>query len=259
MANTNSENAKREQASIIIVSRAGKIRICRLRPGMPASNVTVDVPADATQKQATIKHIVNEINVCSNAFAKKGLPVNIEVFTVGQVSIKYRQLVPFLKGGQFVTPEQIEMICTKKDGTPTNDSPADKMAYAELADCIAKTVKAGNAVHLQASGNAAFYELMIPEGVAMPADGTLLNFVDGVAENGIQAYGRRGLNRVGAKVILRGTKNPRAYITKAENPDKPWRDLAVLLDTIDGCWNDLPMPQTDKSKDDMDVDDLYAA
>ena len=259
---TNETNVKRAQVTLLVLGRVDKIRICRMRPDIrnaKAGNAMVNVPAGATLKQGIIKHIVSEIETCSNFFAKQGRPVNIEVFTVGQLAIKYRQLVPYLKGGNFVTPEQIEFTCLRKDGTPTNDTPADKMAYAELANCIAKTIKAGNAVHLQASGNAAFFELQIPEGVAMPEDGTLLNFENGVAENGIQAYGWRNANRKGAKVIVRGTRYPRAYITKAEDPENPWRGLKTLLDTIDACWNDLPAPETDKSKDDMDLEELYSA
>lgn len=254
MSNTNfaSNINKKAQLSLIIVGRGGKIRTSVMRadkPGTKAVNKMYDVPAGSTLRQALMEAIAGEITKYSNAFAEKGLNVNMEVFTVGQVSIKYYQMVPMLKGGHVPTEADIDAICTERD---TAD---DKHAYMDLAEAIAGVIAQGNGVHLQASGNADVFELIIPEGVEVE-DGQLLDFTNGSTLDGIQVRGWRNANRIGAKVIVRGTKNPRAYITKAADPEKPWKGLATLLDTINGCWKDLPVVAVDKSADEGSEEDL---
>ena len=159
---TNTNPAKKAQLSIIVVGRGGKMRICRMRPDIPsakASNSMLDVPAGLTLRQAVMQAVADEITKASEAFAKRGVPVNMEIFTIGQVAIKYYQMVPFLKGGNYMTTEDIEAISSERDNAE------DKGSYADLAGAIAKAIAQGNGVHLQASGNAALLELIVPEGV----------------------------------------------------------------------------------------------
>ena len=257
MTNFASENntPKRAQLDLIIVGREGKIRICRMRSDIPrskASNALIDVPEGLTLRQGIMQTVATEILKASEAFAKQGRPVNVEVYTVGQVAIKYYQMVPYLKGGHFMDDADIEAICSKLDTTE------DRCAYDDMAQAIAKVIEAGNSVHLQASGNADVFELIIPEGVTVK-EGQLLDFTDGVTPEGVMVRGWRNANRKGAKVIVKGTRNPRAYISKAADPEKPWRGLETLLKTIDGCWNSLPKTAVDKSMDDVDEESLYAA
>ena len=113
-------------------------------------------------------------------------------------------------------------------------------------------------MHLQASGNADVFELIVPEGLVV-AEGQKLNFVDGISEEGVRVRGWNKANRMGAEVIVRGAKAPRAYISKAADPKKPWNSLATLLDTINGMWESLPTADKDKSRDDGSMDDLYSA
>lgn len=256
MTNTVSNPVKKAQLNLIVVGREGKIRVCRMRSDIPrakASNSMYDVPEGLTLRQAIMQTVADEINKASDAFTKQNRPVNVEIYTVGQVAIKYYQMVPYLKGGHFMTDADIEAICSERDTTE------DRCSYDDMAQAIAKAIAAGNSVHLQASGNADLFELIIPEGVAV-SDGQLLDFENGVSPEGIQVRGWRNANRKGAKVIVKGTKNARAYITKAADPANPWRGLATLLTTIDGCWNSLPKPAVDKSNDDgISEEDLYAA
>jgi len=256
MTNTVTANpVKKAQVAIIAVGREGKMRVCRMRTDIPsakASNSTYDVPEGQTLRQALMILAADEMKKASNAFAKAGRQANIEIYTVGQVAIKYFQMVPYLKGGHAMTTEDIEAVSSERDTVE------DKCAYADLAEGIARVIAEGNSVHLQASGNASLFELIVPEGVELK-DGDILNFANGVAEGGVQVRGWRNANRQGAKVIVRGTKNPRAYISKAADPDKPFRGLDTLLKTIDGCWNSLPKAAVDKSNDDIDEEALYAA
>ena len=256
MTNITTANApKRAQLDIIVVGREGKLRVCRMRSDVPrakASNAMYDVPEGLTLRQAIMQTVADEVKKASAAFAKQGRPVNIEVYTVGQVAIKYFQMVPYLKGGHFLTDADIEAISSERDTTE------DRCSYDDMAQAIAKAIADGNSVHLQASGNADLFELIIPEGVTV-TDGQLLDFVDGVSKEGIMVRGWRTAKRQGAKVIVKGTKNARAYITKAANPEQPWRGLATLLNTINGCWNSLPKAPVDKSMDDVDEESLYAA
>lgn len=256
MTNTVSNSVKKAQVNLIIVGREGKVRVCRMRGDMPrakASNAMLDVPQDLTLRQFTMQTVADEITKASDAFVKKGQPVNIEVYTIGQVAIKYYQMVPYLKGGHFMTDEDIEAISSERDTTE------DRCAYDDMAQAIAKVIAAGNGVHLQASGNADLFELIIPDKVVVE-EGQLLDFTDGVSPEGIMVRGWRNANRKGAKVIVKGTRNRRAYITKAADPANPWRDLATLLNTINGCWDSLPKPAVDKSNDDgISEEDLYAA
>lgn len=252
---TNTNPAKKAQLSIIVVGRGGKMRICRMRPDIPsakASNSMLDVPAGLTLRQAVMQAVADEITKASEAFAKRGVPVNMEIFTIGQVAIKYYQMVPFLKGGNYMTTEDIEAISSERDNAE------DKGSYADLAGAIAKAIAQGNGVHLQASGNAALLELIVPEGVTV-YDGQLIDFENGASADGVQVRGWRNCSRKQAKVIVRGTKNPRAYITKAEDPAKPWKGLETLLKTIDGCWNALPATNVDKANDDGTEEELYGA
>lgn len=252
---TNINLQKKAQVAIIAVGREGKMRVCRMRTDLPsakASNSMFDVPEGMTLRQALMTLVAGEIKKASAAFTKAGRQANLEIYTVGQVAIKYYQMVAYLKGGHALTTEDIEAISSDRDTT------ADKCAYADMAEAIASAIAAGHGVHLQASGNAALFELIVPEGVEVH-DGDILNFADGVAENGIQVRGWRNAKRQGAKVIVRGAKNPRAYISKAADPEKPFRGLDTLLKTIDGCWNSLPKAPVDKSNDDVDEEALYAA
>lgn len=254
MTNTNfaSNTNKKAQLSLIIVGRGGKIRTSAMRadkPGAKAVNKMYDVPAGATLRQALMGAIAGEITKYSNMFAEKDLHVNMEVFTVGQVSIKYYQMVPLLKGRHVPTEADIDTICSERD------TAEDKRAYMELAEAIAGVIAQGNGVHLQASGNADVFELIVPEGIEVE-DGQLLDFANGSTADGIQVRGWPNANRIGAKVIVRGTRNPRAYITKAADPDNPWRGLKTLLDTINGCWKDLPVVAVDKSADEGSDEDL---
>lgn len=261
MANTNNVNNAKAQLELIVVGREGKMHVTRMRPDVyrsKASNADFDVPEGKTLRQAVMEKIAEEIKMAGDAFAKQGRLVNIEVYTVGQVAIKYYQMVKFLKGGHRPTTEDIESLSLKNDGTPNNDTVEDKCAYADLAEAIADAIAAGHGVHLQASGNADVFELIIPEGVTVE-EGQKLNFTDGVSEEGIRARGWAKANRQGAPVIVRGTRNPRAYISKAANPDRPWNSLATLLETISGVWDALPSANKDKSRDDGSADDIYAA
>lgn len=260
MAETNT-NAKKAQVELIVIGRQGKIRVCRMRPDIyrsKASNDAFDVPANKTLRQAIMEKIAEELNMAKNAFEKSGRAFNVEVYTVGQVAIKYYQMVKFLKNGHFPTTEDIESLSLKNDGTKNNDTVADQCAYADLAEAIANCIAKGNGVHLQASGNADVFELIVPEGLVV-AEGQKLNFVDGISEEGVRVRGWNKANRMGAEVIVRGAKAPRAYISKAADPKKPWNSLATLLDTINGMWESLPTADKDKSRDDGSMDDLYSA
>lgn len=253
---TNANENKKAQLNIIVAGREGKMRICRMRPDIPsakASNAMLDVPEGTTLRQALMTAIADEIKGAVNLFKKYNRHVAIEVYTVGQVAIKYFQMVPYLKGGNTMTTEDIDAISSEFD------TEYDKGAVADLAEAIAYAISEGNSVHLQATGNAAYMELIIPEGVTV-YDGQILNFTDGVAEDGVQVRGWSKCNRKNVKVLIRGAKNPRAYIHKAADPERPWRGLATLLKTIDGCWNSLPKAAVDKSNDDgVSVDELCAA
>lgn len=253
MTNTNVSN--RAQLTLIVAGREGKIRVCRMRPDIPsakASQTEIDVATaypNNTLRQAVMMTIADECKKASDAFAKRGVPLSIAVYTIGQVAIKYFQFLPHISGGKALDMEAI--------ASPF-DTEQDFCAYADLTDMVNHVVKAGNTVHLSATGNAAYLELMLPEGVTV-ADGEKLDFADGVARDGIQVRGWSKCNRKGAVVIVRGTKNPRAYITKAENPDKPWRGLETLLKTIDGVWAKLPKAAVDKSEEEGSEEELYSA
>lgn len=257
--NTNAE--KRAQLDLIVIGRQGKIRVCRMRPDVyrsKASNAELDVPEGMTLRQAIMGTIADELNLATAGFEKHGKKVNIEVYTVGQVAIKYYQMVKFLKGGHFPNAKDIETLSYKNDGTRNNDTAEDAAAYTELAEAIANSIAKGNGVHLQASGNADVFELIVPEGVTV-TEGQKLDFVDGVSAEGVRVRGWNKANRNGAEVIVKGTKAPRAYISKAADPKKPWNSLATLLETIDGIWDSLPVADKDKSRDDGNVEDLYSA
>jgi len=256
---TNSVSNKRAQVELIAVGRNGMMRICRMRPDLPnrkGSNETVAVPAGKTLRQALMSRIAKEITTACEAFTAAGKKASIEIYTVGQVAIKYYQMVPYLKGGRFMTTEDIEALSINKDGSRNNDTEADHCAYDDLAQALANAFKAGHAVHLQASGNAALFELIIPEDVTV-YDGQVLNFVDGVSAEGVRVRGWNKANREDAVVQVKGTLYPRAYISKAKDPEKPWKSLAKLLNTIKGCWDELP-GNDDASKDDGSVEELYA-
>ena len=257
MTNTNANVApKKAQLTIIAVGREGKMRVCRMRPDVPnakASNAMFDVPAGKTLRQALMTLVSEEIVKASEAFKKAGHSVAIEVYTVGQIAIKYYQMVPYLKGGNFMTDADIEAISSERDTTE------DLCAYDDLAQAVAKVTSAGNTVHLQASGNAKFLELILPEGVEV-YDGQVLDFTDGATVDGVTVRGWSKCNRKGVKAVVRGQKNPRAYIHRAADPEKPWRGLETLLKTIDGCWNSLPKAAVDKSNDDgISEEELYSA
>lgn len=244
MANFASNN--RKQLTEIFVGRKDKMAACRYfqdQPGTKSTDV-IDVEAGKTVRQSLMTNIAKEIVLVSNKFKEKGQPLNIEVFTNGQVAIKYYQMVPYLKGRRHMTTEDIEAISSERD---TN---ADKCAYADLADAIATVIDHGNSVHLQASGNAAYLELIAPEGVALE-DGQVLNFTDGVAENGITVRSWRNCNRKNVKVMARGTKRVGYYISKAEDIDNPGKSLATLLNRINDCWNKLPETETEVSLEEL--------
>lgn len=254
-------NTKKAQLEIAVLGRMGKIRVCRMRPDVfraKASNAGFDVPEGKTLRQAVMSTIADEVKMACQAFNKQERKVNIEIYTIGQVAIKYYQMVKFLKDGHRPTTEDIEKLSYKNDGTRNNDTVDDACAYADLAEAIADAIKGGNGVHLQASGNAGLFELIIPEDVALTA-GQKLNFVDGVSAEGVKVRGWAKANREGAPVIVKGTKAPRYYISKASDPENPWNSLATLLDTIDGIWKSLPSVDKDKSRDDGSMDDLYSA
>ena len=245
---------KKAQLNLIVVGREGKMRVCRMRPDLPASkasNSTMDVPEGKTLRQAIMSLVADEIKKASAAFKANGRQVAIEVFTIGQVSIKYYQMVAFLKGGAY-DAGAIEAIASERDNE------ADKCAYADLYDAIHQVIADGNSVHMQASGNAQFLELIIPAGVTV-YDGQFLDFTDGKTADGIEVRGWTKCNRKGARVVVRGTQKPRAYIYKAEDPNRPWRGLETLLKTIDAVWKSLPKSGVNKADDDADEADLYAA
>jgi len=257
---TNVSNpVKKAQLTLIVAGREGKIRICRMRPDIPsakASQAEIDVAEanaaagkEYTLRQALMMVIADECKKASDAFAKRGVPLNIDVYTVGQVAIKYFQFLPYIAGGK-----DLDMATIANE----RDTEQDFAAYKALTDMVNYVVKAGNTVHLQASGNAAYLELILPEGVTV-TDGEKLDFADGFARDGIQVRGWSKCNRKGANVIVRGTRNPRAYITKAEDPAKPWRSLETLLKTIDGVWAKLPKAAVDKSEESGSEEELYSA
>lgn len=255
MTNTTNANVKRAQLTLIVAGREGKARICRMRPDIPslkASQEEIDLATaypGYTLRQAIMMIIADQCKKASDAFAKRGVPLNIDVYTLGQVAIKYFQFLPYIAGGKALDMEAIRS---------PYDTEQDFCAYADLTDMVTYVVKAGNTVHLSATGNAAYLELMLPEGVTV-TDGEKLDFTDGVARDGIQVRGWSKCNRKGAVVIVRGAKNPRAYITKAENPEKPWRSLETLLKTIDGVWSKLPKSAVDKSEEEGSEEELYSA
>ena len=257
----NSVPEKKAQFDLIVIGRQGKIRTCLMRSDVINStgvNDEIAVPADKTLRQAIMGVIAEKVTELSNKAVAAKRPVNVEIYTVGQVAIKYYQGVKFLKSGHRPTTADIESLSYRNDGTRNNDTVEDQCAYADMVEALADAIAAGNGVHLQASGNAHLFELIVPQGVVLKP-GDILNFVDGVAENGVQVRGWRNAKRQGAEVIVRGTKNPRAYITKAADPDKPWATLDTLLTTIENIWNELPNPNKDKSRDDGSLDDLFAA
>ena len=252
------ERTKKAQFDLIVIGRQGKIRTCLMRSDVynsKAENKAYDVPEGKTLRQAIMGVIAEKVTELSNKAVSAQKPVNVEVYTVGQVAIKYYQMVKFLKGKHFPTTEDIEKLSYRNDGTRNEDTVEDQCAYADLAEAIANAIIAGNGVHLQASGNADLYELIVPQGVKL-VEGQELNFVDGVTKEGVRARGWVR-DRV-AKVIVKGTRNPRAYITKAIDPKKPWNSLETLLTTIDNIWNELPSADKDKSRDDGSLDDLLA-
>lgn len=255
MTNTNANPVKKAQLTLIVAGREGKIRVCRMRPDIPsakASQAEIDVASaypEYTLRQALMMVIADECKRASDAFVKRGIPLNIDVYTVGQVAIKYFQFLPYIAGGKAL---DMDAIATERD---THN---DFCAYADLTDMVNYVVKSGNTVHLQATGNAPYLELILPEGVTV-TDGEKLDFADGVARDGIQVRGWSKCNRKNAQVIVRGMRNPRAYITKAEDPAKPWRSLETLLKTIDGVWAKLPKAAVDKSEEEGSEEELYSA
>ena len=251
---TNINLQKKAQLNIVAVGREGKMRVCRMRPDIPnakASNAMFDVPEGKTLRQALMGLVADEIKKASSAFKANGRQVAIEVYTVGQVAIKYFQMISFLKNGAY-DAGAIEAIASERDNE------ADKSAYADLYDAIHQVIADGNSVHMQASGNAQFLELIIPEGVTV-YDGQFLDFTDGETADGVKVRGWTKCNRKGARTVVRGTQSPRAYIYKAEDPNRPWRGLETLLKTIDGCWKSLPKSGVNKADDNADEADLYAA
>jgi hypothetical protein len=261
MTNAINNTEKKAQLELVVIGRLGKIRICRMRPDVyrsKASNAEKNVPEKMTLRQAIMHTIAEELDMATAGFEKHGKKVNIEIYTVGQVSIKYYQMVKFLKGKHFPTAEDIASLSVKNDGTRNNDTAEDVAAYTALAEAIANCIAKGNGVHLQASGNADVFELIVPEGVTV-TEGQKLDFVDGVSAEGVRVRGWNKANRMGAEVIVKGTKAPRAYISKAADPKKPWNSLATLLETINGIWESLPVADKDKSRDDGSMEDLYSA
>ena len=247
------------QLSLIVIGRQGKIRTCVMRSDVrnpKAVNTESDVPEGKTLRQAIMSTIAEKVTELAQKAEDSKKPINVEVYTVGQVAIKYYQMVKFLKGGHRPSPADIEQLSYNNDGTRNNDTVEDSYAYTELAEAIADAIAKGNGVHLQASGNADLFELMIPKDVTVE-EGQKLNFVNGVAENGIRARGWANGNRANAEVIVKGTRNPRAYITKAADPKNPWASLDILLTTIDNMCKSLPSADHDKSRDDGTLDDLF--
>lgn len=259
MTNFVSNPVKKAQLILIVAGRKGMMRICRMRPDIPAarsSNTEISLAkfneehgGEYTLRQALMMTIAEECTKASDAFMKRGTPLNIEVYTLSQIAIKCFQFLPYIAGGKAL---DMDAIATERD------TENDFCAYADLTDMINHVVKAGNTVHLQASGNAPYLELILPEGVTV-THGEKLDFVDGFTRDGIQVRGWSKANRKGATVIVRGAKNPRAYITKAEDPAKPWRSLETLLKTIDGVWAKLPKDAVDKSEEEGSEEELYSA
>ena len=261
MSNTVSQKpaVAREQIELIVVGRKNKVRLCSMSPSNPtkaAVNRTIDVPAGKTVRQTIMETIAAEINKASAGFSAAGKKMAMEIYTNGQVAIKYYQMVPYLKGGHFMTTEEIMALSMKKDGTMNNDTDADRGAYDDVAQALAKAFAAGHVVHMQASGTAAFMELILPEGVTV-YEGDKLTFVNGVTENGIRVRNWPNGTRANAVVRIKGATAPRAYISRAEDPEKPWRSLKKLLNTINACWNDLP-DDRDASQENGSEEELYA-
>lgn len=249
-------NERRAQMQLVVVGRGGEIHTTAMRAdrlGSKAVNhhyVIEDEQdlAGLTLRQALYMKICQEIQKYSNLFANAGQKVAIEVYTVGSIAIKYYQIAGKIAGGAKLNPEDVA-------STNGKDTPADFEAYEMVANTIHDAVAHGNTVRMIASGLADMLELAVPEGVRV-FDGDRLNFVNGSTENGITVRGWNTCNRQGALVVVRGSKNPRAYIYRAEDPTKPWKALAVLKKTIDGAWNTLPETAVDKSADEGDEADL---
>ena len=158
---TNTNPAKKAQLSIIVVGRGGKMRICRMRPDIPsakASNSMLDVPAGLTLRQAVMQAVADEITKASEAFAKRGVPVNMEIFTIGQVAIKYYQMVPFLKGGNYMTTEDIIAEYEYYHGIAHTYNSSDIKSFDKELKHPAHTNK-------ESSSNSLFmfYDLILPD------------------------------------------------------------------------------------------------
>jgi hypothetical protein len=254
--NTAVANERRAQVQLVVVGRGGEIHVTAMRPdriSAKASNkhYVIEEQPDLqglTLRQALYMKICQGIKYYSDAFNAIGKKVSIEVYTVGSIAIKYYQIASKIAGGAKLNPEDVA-------STNGKDTVADFEAYEMVADTILEAVEKGNTVRMIASGLADMLELAVPDGVRV-YDGDKLNFVNGSTSNGITVRGWNTCNRQGATVVVRGSKNPRAYIYRAEDPTKPWKALAVLKKTIDGAWNTLPETAVDKSAEEGDEADL---
>ena len=205
-------------------------------PWMEAANEEITFnPSDISLRNVLIAKIVD----ATHDLLDSGFVGAINVYTIREgLVLKYYELSK-------------KISASRREGTIFDVSTCyrdfmtegDKNAIAELANTIQDALDAGCQFRISDASLVNYVELVVPDGVELH-EGDKLDFVNGVAENGVTVRSWKGFERKNAEVhIMNAQSEYPVYVLKRSTAQNMPKAQMKLTDAVNKLWAKCPRPE----------------